>query len=396
MAACGSAHKPSGVNAPLSTADRPHLFCARQRRAQRLRVHGSRHDGHDAQPIGLDGILAFATALAAPLSLAGPAAADSVDATVASVIEAVKAGGEAVKKGLEIAGTGADVARGGYDAAAPVVEGVVKQVAPAVSSGARAVAPAVEQGVRQAEDLLSASGVDVGVIKSGTGAAIDVAAPAVGKVAGFLTTSSPLVLAETAAALYAVYLLGPSLLRAILRALKGYAGEASAPAVLDALGGEADAVLIDVRPLAEKEAAGVPDLPGSLSRKAIAVEFAYTTDRRLRGQLRSPGQVECEITAMQIAALKGVSKSTNIYLMDKTGSTARNVAKLLEKRGFRSCYVMDGGFYGWTSSKLQVKRPTSVYRPEVIPPGLGTILGTGKKKAIEAGDPQKALPPGKK
>ena len=65
---------------------------------------------------------------------------------------------------------------------------------------------------------------------------------------------------------------------------------------------------------------------------------------------------------LQIAALKKVSKGTRILLLDRNGGGAKAIARELTRRGFRKAFVVQGGFSGWTSSKLQTKL-SSTARP---------------------------------
>jgi rhodanese-related sulfurtransferase len=65
-----------------------------------------------------------------------------------------------------------------------------------------------------------------------------------------------------------------------------------------------------------------------------------------------------QVTAIQIASLKRLGRGSKVLLLDRTGSTAKTVAKELSKRGFGRVYVIDGGFdgrNGWVGSKLLVK-----------------------------------------
>lgn len=66
------------------------------------------------------------------------------------------------------------------------------------------------------------------------------------------------------------------------------------------------------------------------------------------------------MTIIQIAALKKVKKGTRVLLLDKNGGVAKDVAKGLNARGYKKVYVIDGGFNGWTSSKLQTRGSSSV------------------------------------
>ena len=77
---------------------------------------------------------------------------------------------------------------------------------------------------------------------------------------------------------------------------------------------------------------------------------------------------------LQIAALKKVSKGTRVLLLDRNGGGAKAIARELTRRGFRKVFVVQGGFSGWTSSKLQTKlsstaRPRSLRcAPMQLPP----------------------------
>ena len=64
-----------------------------------------------------------------------------------------------------------------------------------------------------------------------------------------------------------------------------------------------------------------------------------------------------QITALEIQALKRVSKGSTIILLDKSGNTAKSVAQELCKLGFNSVYTVTGGFSGWIASKLQIRAP---------------------------------------
>ena len=67
-----------------------------------------------------------------------------------------------------------------------------------------------------------------------------------------------------------------------------------------------------------------------------------------------------QVTVLQIAALKKVTRGTRILLLDRNGGAAKAIARELSRRGFRRTYVVQGGFSNWTSSKLQTKLSGSV------------------------------------
>jgi hypothetical protein len=45
----------------------------------------------------------------------------------------------------------------------------------------------------------------------------------------------------------------------------------------------------------EKEASGLADVPGGAKGKLLEVEFAFTEDKKLRGQLRDPNAIEAQV-----------------------------------------------------------------------------------------------------
>ncbi|EFN57939.1 hypothetical protein CHLNCDRAFT_142036 [Chlorella variabilis] len=334
-------------------------------------------------------------ATVAGLSLLGtagaPAAhaqdAPSVDEAVASIVDIVKATGEVVKQGVSAAQTGVDYAKTAYEAAAPVVKSAVEQAAPVVEKGVRTAvdvaAPALQSGLKEAEKALATSGVPTSVdlsaakpLVESTEQAVTATKPFVDQAITFLTTTEPTLLGQYALAVLAAYYLTPPLLRAGVGLLRGYAGDISAAAALTAVESEGSAFIVDIRSLRDKEA-GAPDIPNA--SKLVELEYAAIEDRRVRNQLRNAGDLEVQVTALQVAALKRLSPGSKVLLMDRNGGgPARAVAKELAARGFGRVFVIKGGFNGWVSSKLRTKTANIAYsRVEVVP---GTFAGTGSTK----------------
>lgn len=229
--------------------------------------------------------------------------------------------------------------------------------------------------------------------------AVTVATPAVKTSFNFLTTTEPLALGYYALGAAFLYYFGPSLLSLSFGSLRGYAGNISAPAALDSiLSGGKDGILIDIRLAEEKERTGVLDVPNNVASRLVELEFAFTENRKLRGQLRNAEAVESKITALQIAALRRVSKSTFVYLLDRNGSLSRQVAKSLKTLGFGRCFVISGGYGGWLQAKLQTKPSTSVFKAEVVAPSsvLSTVLKGGTtRRTVQSGRRPRSLPPPK-
>lgn len=64
-----------------------------------------------------------------------------------------------------------------------------------------------------------------------------------------------------------------------------------------------------------------------------------------------------QITALEVKALKRVTKGTTILLLDRNGSASKDVAKVLAGMGFGKVYVVTGGYANWMASKLQIRQP---------------------------------------
>lgn len=348
---------------------------------------------------------------------AGAAHADEgatvIDSTVQGIVGVVQAAGDAVKAGLGAAEQGVDAAKSAYQTIAPIVQTTTEAMGPAVKSAVDAASPVVQAGVRAAgeaastvtpslERVLSDTGVDSRAVVGAGEQAVAAAKPLLESLVTFVTTSPPEIVAETAVGLVAAYYLLPPVFKATVGLLRGYAGDVSPAAALDALSTQGNAVLVDVRSARDKEQQGLPDL--SNAGKLVELEYATIEDRKIRGQLRDIGALEIKITAMQIAALKRLSTASPIYLLDRSGGLAKAVAKELAGRGFGKVYVINGGFSGWQRDRLGTKLASSVSRVEVLLPG--SVRGGGSARQLPAGGsarsvqvlppspPRRALPSG--
>lgn len=369
--------------------------------------------GYDMENFVKTGVTTATTMGMTTLLAASPVKAEtgnSVDTAVDTVVGIVRSTGDAIKQGLGVAQQGVQVAEETYQKVSPTVDAATSAIAPVVKSTVDAVTPAVQAGAKSATEIITSAGPNLerAVVNAGVDSKfVSTAEKAVTAVAGttkslleylftFVTTSSPTVLAETAAGLFVAYFLLPPVLRAAGDSLRGYAGEATPPVVLDALTSKRNCVLVDVRSSRDKEAQGIPDLPNS--GKEIELEFAIIEDRKIRGQIRDIGKLETKITAMQIAALKRLNKGTTIYIMDKNGGIAKGIAKELGSRGFKNVYVMSGGFSGWLKDKLGTKMSTTVSRVEVLLPGSQSRGGSASRSSrqLPPAVARKALPSGTK
>ncbi len=238
-----------------------------------------------------------------------------------------------------------------------------------------------------ADDFLASQGVSAAAATaaarqaaSSADAALNGAAPVAASAASALAAAGPVGVAQGLAAVGLAALVAPSLLRALLTAARGYAGDVSAAAALDATAGRGGkSVLVDIRTQREKEAQGVPDLPGGA--RLIEVELAAVGDRKLRGALRDATAAERQLTALQISSLRRVSKGTPLLLLDsRGGGDAKAVARELRSRGFGRAFVVSGGFGAWQAARLKTRPAATVSRVEVLPafaaPSLRQLRGS--------------------
>jgi len=218
-------------------------------------------------------------------------------------------------------------------------------------------------------------------------AAINGAAPVAGKAASALVAAGPVGVAQGLALSVVAVLVTPSIFRALLTRIRGYAGDVSVASALDAVVGRGSSVLVDIRTQREKESQGVPDLPGGA--RLIELELASVGDRKLRGSLRDASAAERQLTALQISSLRRVSKGTPLLLLDsRGGGDAKAVARELRSRGFGRAFVVSGGFGAWQAARLKTKPAATVSRVEVLPAfaaPLKQLRGSGSRIALPGG-----------
>lgn len=76
----------------------------------------------------------------------------------------------------------------------------------------------------------------------------------------------------------------------------------------------------------------MPDVPGSAASKVVEVEYASLEDKRLRAQLKDPGFIEAQTTALQISSLKRISKGTKVSSPPGGGVYSRRVCTNMHSR----------------------------------------------------------------
>lgn len=336
----------------------------------------------------------------------------NIDQAINSVVDAVKAAGGGVKSLAAAAGSGLEYAQSVYERVAPVVQDAATTASPYVQSAISAagevakpalsaVEPTIKSGLGEAQKFLSSNGVNTPAIASKAGkattaaeGAFQQAKPGLSSSLTSLASRDPGTLAEYALGAIVFYYLAPPLFKGLSGAIRGYGRDISPAAALDLVAGGGNIVIVDIRSDREKENGGVPDLPSG--NRLIEVEYAEIQDRKVRGQLSNVGAIERQVTALQIASLKRVNKRTQILLLDKNGSTSKVIARELGRRGFRKTRVIQGGFSGWTSSKLQTKLSNTVSAVEILAPVFGTQKSTQKKASSNGRQTTRgALPAGR-
>lgn len=313
-------------------------------------------------------VVAIASLVATPTAAQ---AAPSVDSAVEVTVQGVQGAGELLKRGFSAAVTAAEYAADAFETVRPGLSSAIEQATPIVKQSYQEVSkvagPAISSAVpvitSTTKNLLDQSGLDVSGLQTTTDSTVrtateayTAATPTINKIISFLTTTEPETLAKGGVGLVGAYYLLPVALKALFGSLRGYSGELSAPKAVDLVSQSDNAILVDLRSSKEKGAVGVPDVPSNARGRFVELESAEI-ERRLRGQLRDANAVEAQITALEVAALKRVNRSSTLILLDRNGSQSKQVAKELSRLGFGAVYIVEGGFSGWSASKLQIRPP---------------------------------------
>lgn len=330
-----------------------------------------------------------------------------VDDVANGIANAAQSSAAALKQGLAAVDSAASVASDAYSKISPAIQKAAKAVSPilsdAVEAGkpvasslasevAKASSSAASGVVNGAIKALKEAGVSPSVIKSADSAVTgtySAAKPLVNSLLNFVSTAEPVTLVEYSAAAAAFVLAFPTVASAFVRAVRGYAGVASPAIVLDRLSTGPQVVLVDIRSVRDKEANGIPDMREK--SKYVQLEAAVVEDGSVRRELKNVGSLEVTMTAMQVAALKKVSKKTELYIMDKNGSVSSAVARQIAAKGFGNVNVVKGGFSAWARERLPVRMAETVGRVEVVAPSA-VLFGSTKKSIDGSATTKKALP----
>lgn len=116
-----------------------------------------------------------------------------------------------------------------------------------------------------------------------------------------------------------------------------YRGDVSPQEAWAGLADSADAVLVDVRTLAEWSYVGVPVLD-SIGKQALFIEWQSFPDGRQSSDFLSV--LEEELKA------RGVGKDAPLYFLCRSGSRSRSAAIAATAAGFANCFNIGPGFEG--------------------------------------------------
>lgn len=114
---------------------------------------------------------------------------------------------------------------------------------------------------------------------------------------------------------------------------QGYAGDKSVTETYADLKANADAVLIDVRTVAEWQFVGVPDLSDT-GRDPLFINWQVYP------------QMEIFADFAGEAARQGIKAGQPIYLLCRSGVRSRSAAIALTEAGYGPCYNIADGFEG--------------------------------------------------
>ncbi|KAG0463332.1 hypothetical protein HPP92_018827 [Vanilla planifolia] len=261
--------------------------------------------------------------------------------------------------------------------------------------------PVVSDASNRAKEALEGIGIDTGLVISAAKMVaeagqqvmkvIDVAKPVASSTLETISSADASSVVASGGGLLLAYLLLPPLWSIVSYNFRGYKGNLSPAQTLDLLTSQ-NYFLIDIRSVKEKTNAGVPRLPSSAKSKIISIPVEELPSK-LKELVRNARTAEAEIVALKISFLKRISKGSKIVIMDSYCDTARLVAKALTGLGFKSCWVMSGGFSGgkgWLQSRLG-SDSYNVSIAEVLSPSR-TIPAAAYRLGITSTTSPKLLP----
>lgn len=116
-----------------------------------------------------------------------------------------------------------------------------------------------------------------------------------------------------------------------------YRGDVTPQEAWVGLSASADAVLVDVRTLAEWNYVGVPTLD-SIGKTPVLIEWQSFPDGRQSPDFLSA--LDAEMKA------RGLGKDVPIYFLCRSGSRSRAAARAATQAGYSNCFNIGSGFEG--------------------------------------------------
>ena len=171
----------------------------------------------------------------------------------------------------------------------------------------------------------------------------------------------------------------------------GYSGDLSPDEAVAALLKEERAKLVDLRPQAAREAAGVPDLRRSARGKAL-VAAVEALPASVRGAVRDPKSLELARLALRV---RGATPARGrVIFMDGGNGDAVAAARALAQLGGRKAQTLRGGFPAWADSRLGVRPKADYAMPalsavteDLVDAAQGAILTTQGAVSETLSDP---------
>ncbi|XP_027169120.1 calcium sensing receptor, chloroplastic [Coffea eugenioides] len=284
----------------------------------------------------------------------------------------------------KVIGAAVEVVKPGIDAALPILkqagEQALKLASPAISEASKKAQEAIQSSGIDTEPVITAAKT-VSDVAQQTTKVIEDAKPVASSAVETILSADPITIVGAGGALFFAYLLLPPVFSAISFSLRGYKGDLTPTQTLDLMSTK-NYILIDIRPVKDKDKAGVPRLPSSAKSKIVSIPLEELPSK-LKSLVRSVKKVEADLVALKISYLKKINKGSNIVIMDSYSDAAKIVARTLTNLGFKNTWVVADGFSGskgWLQSRLGADSYNvsfaEVISPSRIIPASARRLGT--------------------
>ncbi|XP_071903495.1 calcium sensing receptor, chloroplastic-like [Coffea arabica] len=285
----------------------------------------------------------------------------------------------------KVIGAAVEVVKPGIDAALPILkqagEQALKLASPAISEASKKAQEAIQSSGIDTEPVITAAKT-VSDVAQQTTKVIEDAKPVASSAVETILSADPITIVGAGGALFFAYLLLPPVASsAVETILSGYTGDLTPTQTLDLMSTK-NYILIDIRPVKDKDKAGVPRLPSSAKSKIVSIPLEELPSK-LKSLVRSVKKVEADLVALKISYLKKINKGSNIVIMDSYSDAAKIVARTLTNLGFKNTWVVADGFSGskgWLQSRLGADSYNvsfaEVISPSRIIPASARRLGT--------------------